>query len=84
ARRPLPQLPMEVWENVIDHLWDTQDALRQCIFVCRAWHPRSCFHLRMQIKIKSVEDVKAYAKMLKQTPKWSGRAHDMTMIITKN
>ncbi|KZT04931.1 uncharacterized protein LAESUDRAFT_760673 [Laetiporus sulphureus 93-53] len=85
ARRPLPQLPIEVWENVINHLWDAQRTLRRCtINVCRAWYPPSRFHLRVQIKIKSVEDVKAYAKMLKQTPKWSGRAHDMTMIITNN
>ncbi|KZT08111.1 uncharacterized protein LAESUDRAFT_75822 [Laetiporus sulphureus 93-53] len=79
ATRTLPQLPIEVWENVIDHLWDDRDALKACIFVCRAWYSPSRFHLHRQIEIQSVKGVKAYVKELKQTPELSKRAHNMTI-----
>ncbi|KZT04908.1 uncharacterized protein LAESUDRAFT_246762 [Laetiporus sulphureus 93-53] len=79
ATGTFPQLPVEVWENVINHLWDDQDALEVCICVCRAWYPPSRFHLHRQINIGSVQGVKAYVKVLKQTPEWSGWAHDMTV-----
>ncbi|KZT04982.1 uncharacterized protein LAESUDRAFT_813848 [Laetiporus sulphureus 93-53] len=77
AMRPLPQLPVEVWENVINHLWDDQYALAQCSLVCRAWYPPCRFHLHRKIMINTVRGVKAYAKELKQTPELSKRAHDM-------
>ncbi|KZS99649.1 uncharacterized protein LAESUDRAFT_606320, partial [Laetiporus sulphureus 93-53] len=73
----LPQLPIEVWENVIDHLWDDQGALQECNRVCRAWYPLSRFHLHRQITIRNVKGVKAYVKALKQTPELSERAHYM-------
>ncbi|KZT00705.1 uncharacterized protein LAESUDRAFT_529290 [Laetiporus sulphureus 93-53] len=80
STRTVPQLPMEVCENVIDHLWDDQRALRQCTRVCRAWYPPSRVHLHRQITISSVEDVQAYAKKLKQTPELSKRPHNMAMM----
>ncbi|KZT08065.1 uncharacterized protein LAESUDRAFT_615278, partial [Laetiporus sulphureus 93-53] len=75
----LPQLPIEVWENVINHLWNAQRALRECSLTCRAWYPPSHFHLIGWVEIRSVQGVKAYAKMLKQTPEVSERAHDMNI-----
>ncbi|KZT01626.1 uncharacterized protein LAESUDRAFT_457006 [Laetiporus sulphureus 93-53] len=59
ATRTLPQLPIEVWENVIDHLWNHRFALRPCSLVCRAWNPPSCFHLHRPIEIYSVKGVMA-------------------------
>ncbi|KZT01633.1 uncharacterized protein LAESUDRAFT_457146 [Laetiporus sulphureus 93-53] len=76
----VPQLPIEVWENVIDYLWDDDSTLRRCVLVCRAWYPPSRFHFYTRITIRSVRGVKAYAKMLKQTPELSERAHDMTIV----
>ncbi|KZT04993.1 uncharacterized protein LAESUDRAFT_250027 [Laetiporus sulphureus 93-53] len=77
ATRPLPQLLIEVWENVINHLWDNEWALWMCRLVCRAWYPPSRFHLHSQIRIQSVKGVKAYVKILKQTPELSKRPHNM-------
>ncbi|KZS99554.1 uncharacterized protein LAESUDRAFT_616257, partial [Laetiporus sulphureus 93-53] len=68
-----PQLPIEVWENVIDHLWDKQWTLLECHLVCRAWYPRSRFHLHRSIWFVSSKGVKAYAKALNQTPELSER-----------
>ncbi|KZT08302.1 uncharacterized protein LAESUDRAFT_676281, partial [Laetiporus sulphureus 93-53] len=80
ATRTLPQLPIEVWENAINHLWDDQNTLRKCSLVCRAWYHPIRFHLHRQIEIRSVKGVKAYAKMLKQMPELSNRTHDMNII----
>ncbi|KZT00701.1 uncharacterized protein LAESUDRAFT_612207, partial [Laetiporus sulphureus 93-53] len=76
----LPQLPVWVWENVIDHLWDDQWTLRKCRLVCRAWYPPCRFHLRTDITIYSVKGVKAYVKELKQAPELSKWPHDMTIL----
>ncbi|KZT07320.1 uncharacterized protein LAESUDRAFT_812305 [Laetiporus sulphureus 93-53] len=74
------ELPIEVWENVINHLWDDQRALRRCMLVCRAWYPPSLFHLRRLIRIKTVKTVMAYAKKLKRRPELSKRPYDMTIV----
>ncbi|KZS99518.1 uncharacterized protein LAESUDRAFT_618057, partial [Laetiporus sulphureus 93-53] len=50
-------LPIEVWENGINHLWDDQRALRRCSLVCRAWYPPCRFHLRRDIRIRTVKGV---------------------------
>ncbi|KZT00200.1 uncharacterized protein LAESUDRAFT_614766, partial [Laetiporus sulphureus 93-53] len=75
----LPQLPIEVWENVIDHLWDNQWDLLECRLVCRAWYPLSRFHLDRKIWFSSSKGAKAYVKMLKQRPELSKRAQNMDM-----
>ncbi|KZT05514.1 uncharacterized protein LAESUDRAFT_607097, partial [Laetiporus sulphureus 93-53] len=75
----LPQLPIEVWENVVNHPWDDQRALKRCGLVCRAWYPPRRFHLHRRITIWSAKGVKAYATVLKQTPELSKWAHDMTI-----
>ena len=40
-----PALPIELCERVIDHLSQDRNALITCMLVCRAWCPRSRFHL---------------------------------------
>lgn len=43
---PSPQVfPQELFDQVIDHLHDDKDALRQCSLVSRNWLPSSSFHL---------------------------------------
>jgi len=39
------QLPIEIWERAIDHLWADVETLKACTLVCRLWTPRSRFHL---------------------------------------
>ncbi|KZT08107.1 uncharacterized protein LAESUDRAFT_603700, partial [Laetiporus sulphureus 93-53] len=73
----LPRLPIEVWENAINHLWYDKRTLRNCIRTCRAWYPPSHFHLVGFIQVSTVTAVMACAKKLKQTPELSKRPHNM-------
>ena len=50
---PLPELPHEVWDVVIDHLHDDKSALLACRCVCRAWHPSSRYYLRGHIRLQA-------------------------------
>lgn len=40
-----PNLPSELTDYIIDHLYDDAQTLRQCSLVCRAWLPSSSLHL---------------------------------------
>ncbi|KAI0721195.1 hypothetical protein C8Q72DRAFT_787946, partial [Fomitopsis betulina] len=44
-------LPVEVWERVMDHLWEDYPELLACSLVCEAWRPRSRFHLQGALTI---------------------------------
>jgi hypothetical protein len=50
------RLPAEILDYVVDHLHDTQDALRNCCLVSKSWVPRARKHL--------FADIKFYAKSL--------------------
>lgn len=39
------RLPVELWDNIIDHLWDDRESLAACSIVCRAWRPSVHTHL---------------------------------------
>ncbi|KZT70431.1 hypothetical protein DAEQUDRAFT_810608 [Daedalea quercina L-15889] len=45
------QLPLEVWEDVIDHLHDDVESLRACSLTNRAWIPATRLHLFAQIEL---------------------------------
>jgi hypothetical protein len=40
-----PRLPAELLDYVVDHLHDTQDALKNCCLVSKSWVPRTRKHL---------------------------------------
>lgn len=40
-----PDVPLELWDNIIDHLWDNCKSLATCSLVCRAWLPSTRIHL---------------------------------------
>jgi hypothetical protein len=44
-------LPIEVWENVLDHLHSDINTLKKCILVCNSWVPRCRFHLFARITV---------------------------------
>jgi len=64
-RPPLPVLPVEVWENVIDQLQDNKEALRACTRVCRAWAPRSMLHFQKWLVLESPAQVRILAKLVR-------------------
>lgn len=39
------EVPLEMWDNIIDHLWDDLPALAACTLVCHAWRPSARRHL---------------------------------------
>ncbi|TFK87466.1 hypothetical protein K466DRAFT_111572 [Polyporus arcularius HHB13444] len=50
------KLPMDVEENIIDQLEDVIPSLRNCALTCRAWRPRSRYHLVSSIQIRTRKD----------------------------
>ncbi|KAH8093240.1 hypothetical protein BXZ70DRAFT_389299 [Cristinia sonorae] len=69
-----PQLPVEVWENVIDNIEPLPDALgislpsrkylAACSEVCRSWQPRCLFHLYKRLVLSSASDLEAIVRRL--------------------
>jgi hypothetical protein len=41
----LKQIPQEIIDQVIDHLYNDRETLRTCALVCRSWVPSSRYHL---------------------------------------
>ncbi|KAI0789920.1 hypothetical protein C8Q75DRAFT_763181 [Abortiporus biennis] len=67
-RKPLPELPIEVWEQVIEWaylqelaIWrlprNQSHAAATCAQVCRAWVPRSRYYLSRRVEIRSGKDL---------------------------
>ena len=46
-----PHLPAEILDYIIDHLHDTEDALRNCSLVSKSWIPRTRTHLFADVKL---------------------------------
>lgn len=42
---------LELWDMIIDHLWDHPGALASCSLVCRAWLPSTRLHLFRQVEL---------------------------------
>lgn len=45
-------LPVELWDNIIDHMWDDHDSLAACSLVCRAWLPSARIHLFHTVRLQ--------------------------------
>ncbi|OCH88391.1 hypothetical protein OBBRIDRAFT_795287 [Obba rivulosa] len=55
-----PRLPIEVWENIIDlagYPFDRPSML-SCALVCRAWLPRSQFHLFNAVCLRTTRQIR--------------------------
>ncbi|KAH9830454.1 uncharacterized protein C8Q71DRAFT_862464 [Rhodofomes roseus] len=73
------QLPIEVWERVIDHLWEDYPELFACSLVCRAWRARCSFQLLSRVFLHSRADVYRLAKRLKSQHAYREQVH--TLIV---
>ncbi|CCL99370.1 uncharacterized protein FIBRA_01388 [Fibroporia radiculosa] len=71
AERPLPTLPVEVWEQVIDSIQEPEYLL-PCTLVCRAWYPRSRYHLLQKICVSDKKQVVRVAKLVRSRPEMKG------------
>jgi len=61
----LPELPIEIWEMVIDHLWNDPGSLAVCALVCKSWSFRCLFHLRGKLLVRDRNVVVQAAKRLR-------------------
>jgi hypothetical protein len=55
-------LPAEILDHIVDHLCDTEDALRSCCLVSKSWIPRTRKYLFADIRFHLVRDVLSWKK----------------------
>jgi len=69
---PIPYLPPEILDYIIDFLHDDRETLKECCLVSGPWAPRARRHLFAEIKIGLEGDLKLWKKRL------SGTAYPLT------
>ena len=64
---PLPQcfartshLNVELFDHIVDFLYDSVDALKSCCLVSKSWVPRSRKHLFAVINFRNTDDVQSW------------------------
>jgi hypothetical protein len=55
-----PHLPAEMLDHVVDHLHDTQDALRNCCLVSKSWVPRTRRHLFADVRFYTIKSMQSW------------------------
>ena len=55
-----PHLPAEILDHIVDHLHDTEDALRKCCLVSKSWIPRTRLHLFANITFPAVGSLESW------------------------
>ena len=78
---PIPYLPPELLDNIVDHLHDSQHALRNCCLVSKSWIPRTRKHLFADIKLTSRENLNSWGKMFPD-PLISPARYAQTLLIS--
>ena len=63
-----PRVPIEVAENMIDHLVNDNRTLRQCALVCKPWSVRSRFNIWRKITVRHRAQVYALRSFLEKSP----------------
>jgi hypothetical protein len=53
-----PHLPAEMLDHIVDHLHDTEDALKNCCLVSKSWIPRTRKHLFANIKFQTAKNLR--------------------------
>ena len=55
-----PHLPAEMLDHIVDHLHDTEDALRNCCLVSKSWVPRTRKYLFADVNFRTVADLQSW------------------------
>ncbi|PCH38777.1 hypothetical protein WOLCODRAFT_57171, partial [Wolfiporia cocos MD-104 SS10] len=67
-------LPIEIWDSIIDCLWDEPKALAACEVVCKAWHTRSQFLIErggaMLPPLTGQREVYRFARFMRAVPRY--------------
>ncbi|KAH9908808.1 uncharacterized protein B0H18DRAFT_1219957 [Fomitopsis serialis] len=64
---PASDLPIEIQEQVLDHLHDDPYALKACSLACSAWLPTARLHLFRTVKLRTVRDCLRFLTVLEST-----------------
>jgi hypothetical protein len=75
-----PRLPTEILDYIVDHLHDTEDALRNCCLVSKSWVPRTRKHLFAYIWFPTAESLESWETTFPD-PLTSPARHAKTLLI---
>ena len=74
-----PQLPVEVWERVIDDLSIHLTTLWNCALVCKAWQARSRFHLISKVTLRNKQQIYHLVRLLDEHPELRTRVQTVRL-----
>ena len=60
------ELPQEMWDNVIDHLWDNRNALIACGTTCKALLSPSRFHIFSTVFLETAARHESFRDLLER------------------
>ncbi|KZT02320.1 uncharacterized protein LAESUDRAFT_685559 [Laetiporus sulphureus 93-53] len=72
-------LPLELYDEAIDHLWDDPKALAACSLTCRAWVPTSRLHLFRTVRVQNAKHCAGFAAVLAAAPVIARYVHRLTI-----
>ncbi|KAI0922773.1 hypothetical protein AcW1_002660 [Taiwanofungus camphoratus] len=65
-------LPIEVWEDIIDHvasaMWWRRHTLLACALTCHAWYPRSLVNLVRRVVLSRRSQLNGFSKLITSKP----------------
>ncbi|KAI8982896.1 hypothetical protein BD414DRAFT_523433 [Trametes punicea] len=63
-----PQLPQELVDQAIDHLWNDRASLSACSLVCNVWLPSARTHLFRDQRLTGAKDCARFEALLESSP----------------
>ncbi|TFK82171.1 hypothetical protein K466DRAFT_500798 [Polyporus arcularius HHB13444] len=76
----LPYIPLEVAENIIDHLGEDIWSLRSCALTCRGWNRHARYHLVVSILVHSREDLHSIHDYFASNPHMASFVRSLSML----
>ncbi|KZT68633.1 hypothetical protein DAEQUDRAFT_738662 [Daedalea quercina L-15889] len=72
-----PELPLDIYELIIDFVWPDRDSLIACALTCRAWHQRSRYNLFYRVALHNLDQLSRYASQLAAEPALGAAAREL-------
>jgi len=60
---PIPYLPPEILDHIIDLIHCDRETLKKCCIVSKSWVPRTRRHLFAEVKFRSVDDFELWKRV---------------------
>ncbi|KAI0713014.1 hypothetical protein C8T65DRAFT_163967 [Cerioporus squamosus] len=80
----LPNVPLEVEENIIDQLSRDVESLRSCALTCHGWFPRARCHLVASIRVRSREDLYSICDYFSFNPRMATLVRNLSVLPGKD